>query len=163
MSVCKVRFDVRGPDRTLAEEPTALIAHGGVCDGGGSPAFAGRSSSTRTPDIQVHHIGGGQIRAAPRCRNRMTTQVAEHGGTGFCQSSFIPGPAHRLPDARRRELRHHARRLGRRHRGAMRQDAGIHHQQFFVGTGFATEHDPAEAHLGIDLQQQIRSVPISKQ
>jgi hypothetical protein len=49
MSVRKVRFEVRGSDRTLAEEPTALIAHGGVCEGGGSPASVGRSSSTRTP------------------------------------------------------------------------------------------------------------------
>jgi hypothetical protein len=49
MSVRKVRLEVRGPDRTLAEEPAALIAHGGVCEGGGSPASAGRSSSTRTP------------------------------------------------------------------------------------------------------------------
>jgi hypothetical protein len=48
MSVRKVRLEVRGPDRTLAEEPAALIAHGGVCEGGGSPASAGRSSSTRT-------------------------------------------------------------------------------------------------------------------
>jgi hypothetical protein len=38
------------------------------------------------------------------------------------------------------------------------QDTRIHHQQLFVGTGFATEHDPAEAHLGIDLQQQIRQL-----
>ncbi len=49
MSVRKVRFDIMGPDRTLAEEPAALIAHGGVCEGGGSPASVGRSSSTRTP------------------------------------------------------------------------------------------------------------------
>jgi hypothetical protein len=49
MSVRKVRLEVRGPDRTLAEEPAALIAHGGVCEGGGPPASAGRSSSTRTP------------------------------------------------------------------------------------------------------------------
>ena len=40
----------------------------------------------------------------------------------------------------------------------MRQDAGIHHQQFLVGTRFATEHDPAEAHLGIDLEQQLRQL-----
>jgi hypothetical protein len=53
MSVRKVRREVRGPDRTLAEEPAALIAHGGVCEGGGSPASAGRSSSTRTPDSQA--------------------------------------------------------------------------------------------------------------
>ena len=33
MSVRKVRLEVRGPDRTLAEEPAALIAHGGVCEG----------------------------------------------------------------------------------------------------------------------------------
>ncbi len=43
----------------------------------------------------------------------------------------------------------------------MSQDAGIHHQQFFVGTGFATEHDPAEAHLGIDFQQQIRQLRLT--
>jgi hypothetical protein len=110
------------------------------------------------PGLQTHHVGGGQIRAAPCCRNRMTTQVTEHGRTGFCQSSFITGPTHRLPDARRRKLRHHARRLGRRHRGTMRQDAGIHHQQFPVGTRLATEHDPAEAHVGIDLEQQLRQL-----
>jgi len=40
-----------GSGRTLAEEPAALIAHGGVCQGGGSPVFAGRSSSTRKPYI----------------------------------------------------------------------------------------------------------------
>jgi hypothetical protein len=35
MSVRKARLEVRGPDRILAEEPAALIAHGGVCEGGG--------------------------------------------------------------------------------------------------------------------------------
>jgi hypothetical protein len=35
------------------------------------------------------------------------------------------------------------------------QDAGIDHQQFLLRTGFAAEHDPAEAHLGIDLKQQL--------
>ena len=37
----------------------------------------------------------------------------------------------------------------------MRQDAGIHHQQFLLGTRFATEHEPTEAHLGIDLEHQL--------
>ena len=52
----------------------------------------------------------------------------------------------------------HTCRLRRRHRGAMGQDAGIHHQQFLLRTGFATEHDPTEAHLGIDLEQQLRQL-----
>jgi IS5 family transposase len=62
MSVRKVRLEVRGPDRTLAEEP-ALIAHGGVCEGGGSPASAGRSSSTRTPANQLTEQIFAEIRA----------------------------------------------------------------------------------------------------
>ena len=41
------------------------------------------------------------------------------------------------------------------------QDTGIHHQQFFVGPWFATEHDPAEAHLGIDFQKQIRQLRLA--
>jgi hypothetical protein len=41
------------------------------------------------------------------------------------------------------------------------QDAGIHHQQFLVGPRFATEHDPAEARLRIDLQQQIRQLRLA--
>ncbi len=43
----------------------------------------------------------------------------------------------------------------------MCQDTGIHHQQFFVGPWFATEHDPAEAHLGIDFQKQIRQLRLA--
>jgi hypothetical protein len=67
MSVRKVRLEVRGPDRTLAEEPAALIAHGGVCEGGGSPASAGRSSSTRTPAKPDTRM--------PTCRQRHSIQA----------------------------------------------------------------------------------------
>ena len=80
---------------------------------------------------------------------------ASTAALALSESTFVPGPAHGLPNGGRRELRYHARRLGRRHRGAVSQDTGIHHQQFLIGTRFPTEHDPAEAHLGIDLQQQI--------
>ena len=88
----------------------------------------------------------------------MLPHEGEYCGAGVCEASFVTGPAHGLPNGGRRELRYHACRLGRRHRGAMGQDAGIHHQQFLVGTWFATEHDPAEVHMGIDFQQQIRQL-----
>jgi hypothetical protein len=111
--------------------------------------------------LQAHHIGGGQIRATPGRRDRMLPRESEHRGAGVCEASFVTGPAHRLPDAGRGELRHHARRLGRRHRGAMGQDAGIHHQQFLLRTRFATEHEPTKAHLGIDLEQQLRQLRLA--
>ena len=43
----------------------------------------------------------------------------------------------------------------------MGQDAGIYHQQFLLGTRFATEHEPTEAHLGIDLEQQLEELRVT--
>jgi hypothetical protein len=84
-----------------------------------------------------------------------------HRGTGVYETSFVAGPAHRLPDAGRGELWHHARRLGRRHRSAIGQDAGIHLQQFLLGPRFATEHQPTVAHLNIDLEQQLQQLHLT--
>ncbi len=73
--------------------------------------------------------------AAPSDRRSPAfTPVGEHRGARLGESTFVPGSAHRLAHGRRREWRYPARRLCRRHRGAMRQDAGIQHQQL-VGFG----------------------------
>src|ERR1019366_6013725 len=39
--------------------------------------------------LQTHHVGGGQIRTTPGCRDRMTMHVAQDCGTSFGQSSFV--------------------------------------------------------------------------
>jgi hypothetical protein len=35
----------------IAEEPTALVAHGGVCEGGGPTAAVGHSSTRTNPGV----------------------------------------------------------------------------------------------------------------
>lgn len=40
----------------------------------------------------------------------------------------------------------------------MRQDAGIHHQQFGGGPWLAPQHDPTEAYLGIDGEHDFRQL-----
>jgi len=46
--------------------------------------------------------------------------------------------------------------VSRRQRRAVREDAGIDHQQLTGRTWLASEHDPTEAHLRIDLQDEFR-------
>jgi hypothetical protein len=40
----------------------------------------------------------------------------------------------------------------------VRENAGIHHQKFVGRTRLATEHDPTEAHLGVDRENQLRKL-----
>jgi hypothetical protein len=79
----------------------------------------------------------------------------EHSATGLGKSAFITRPAHRLANSWCRELRDHARSLGRGQRGAMSQNARIDHQQLVIRARLAPEHDPAEAYLGIDRENDL--------
>ena len=40
----------------------------------------------------------------------------------------------------------------------MREDTGIDHQQLTARAWLASEHDPTEAHLGIDRQDELRQL-----
>jgi hypothetical protein len=92
MSVRKVRLEVSGPDRTLAEEPAASIAHGGVCEGGGlrrppvDPPLLGRR-----PSRLWRVILAGQL-----FNWRIADRFANNGATSpnvFEQRQFIVRPS----------------------------------------------------------------------
>jgi hypothetical protein len=65
----------------------------------------------------------------------MALHELQHRLAGQRQASLVAGPAHGLADAGGRQLRDHARALGRRQAGAVGQDAGVGHQQFLADLG----------------------------
>ncbi len=88
----------------------------------------------------------------------MMLHEGEHGAAGLGEAALIGGPAHGLADGGCGELWDHARGLGRRERGAVGEDAGIDHQQLVGRAGLAAEHDPAEAHFGVDREDELREL-----
>src|SRR5271170_7436463 len=85
----------------------------------------------------------------------MSMHEGKNGTTGLAESPLIARPLHGLTHRSGRQLRDHARRLGGRKRCAVCEDAGIHYQQLTRRSRLATEHDPAEAHLRIDLKDEL--------
>ena len=85
----------------------------------------------------------------------MALHEFQHRLASLGQSTLVAGPAHGLADAGGRQLRDHARALRGRQAGAVRQDAGIGHQQFLARPRLAPEHDPAEPHLSIHGQDDL--------
>ena len=142
-------------DRLGVEDPPA-VAHMAVhADGGRLAPWILACLPYPPAGLQAHHVRRGQIGSAPCRCDGMALHELQHRLAGQGQTSLIASPAHGLADAGGRQLRDHARALGRRQAGAVREDAGVGHQQFLARSGLAPEHDPAEAHLGVHGQDDL--------
>jgi hypothetical protein len=71
------------------------------------------------------------------------------------RSSLVARPAHGLTDARRRQLWDHASAFCRRQARAVSENSRVDHQQLGCRAGLAPQHDPAESHLCIHLQDGL--------
>jgi hypothetical protein len=74
---------------------------------------------------------------------------------GLGEPSLVARPAHRLADACRGQLRDHTCRFGGRERRPVREDPAVDHQQLLARARLTAEHDPAEAHAGVDREDDL--------
>jgi hypothetical protein len=111
--------------------------------------------------LEAHHVGGRKIGAAPGGRDRMAVHERQDRTAGLGEPALIGRPAHRLTDGGCGYLRDHAGGLGRRERGAVGEDAGVDHQELVGRPRLAAEHDPAEADLGVDGEDQLRQLRLA--
>lgn len=89
----------------------------------------------------------------------MAVHKLQHGVGCLTQQPFIGNAAHHLADRLGRQLGYHARDVGGGHRGAMREDGGVDHQQFTARARLAPQQDPAEAYLAVHLQDDLGQLP----
>ena len=84
----------------LGVEDSPTIAHVAVnADGGCLASWILACLPYPAAGLQTHHVRGGQIGSAPRCRYRMALHELQHRLAGQGQPPLIARPAHCLADA----------------------------------------------------------------